>query len=106
LEPRRDYIFLDDLVAAILAALDREHNGLEIMNLGSGTSHSVAELIAIVQSTAGTSWPVVSEKTPRIAEISDVYADISQARNLLHWMPRVSLADGIGRLFHLRQKPA
>lgn len=106
LEPRRDYLFLDDLIAAILVALDREHNGLEVMNLGSGTSHSIAELIAIVQAIAGTTWPVASEKSPRIAEISDVRADISQARNLLHWKPRVSLADGIGRLFHHHQKSA
>ena len=101
LEPRRDYIFLDDLVAAILISLDRRNQGLEIVNLGSGTSHSIAELIELVQSVAGTRWPVVSEKTPRISEISDVCADISHAQNLLGWKPRVSMADGIKRLFRL-----
>ena len=67
----------------------------EIINIGSGESYSVAELIQIVQTICGTKLPVISSGEKRQAEIMNTIADISKAKELLHWSPVTSMFDGI-----------
>jgi nucleoside-diphosphate-sugar epimerase len=102
LAPRRDYIFIDDMVDALLRSIERP-DGLRLFNIGAGISHSVGDIIAIAQSVAGTALPVIAAGNPRLNEIPDVRADISRARATLGWRPAIDLADGIARL--LRPAP-
>jgi nucleoside-diphosphate-sugar epimerase len=95
LEPRRDYVFLEDLVDAILRAEMLTAPGCRIINIGSGKSVSVAEIVAAAQAVAGTSLKVVSRDKKRSNEIPDVVADIAAARDLLDWAPRKGLAEGL-----------
>lgn len=97
LEPRRDYVYIDDVVRAIMSAADRL-GGLRVFNIGSGTSHSVAQLIDIVQQAMDTSLPVVSEGKRRKDEVMDTVADITQAGVHLGWKPAWSLLDGVRRV--------
>ena len=55
----------DDEMDAILRAEDRPAQACEVFNIGSGASHSVAEIIAAAQAVAGTSLPVVSRESRR-----------------------------------------
>jgi nucleoside-diphosphate-sugar epimerase len=95
LEPRRDYVFLADLVDAILRAEALSEPGCRTLNIGSGRSVSVAELVAAAQAVAGTSLKVVSQQKKRFNEIPDVVADITAAREILGWSPRSALAEGL-----------
>lgn len=97
LAPRRDYLHLDDLVAGLICTL-AVRPGCQVYNLGSGSSLSVREIVAVIQSVAGTSLEVVSENKARINEIPDVYADIGKAARELGWRPRIAFADGIRRM--------
>jgi len=94
LKPCRDFLFVDDAVAGLVAAMARPM-GYRVINLGCGMSHSVAEVVDTIQAAAGTRLPVVSDDEERPNEIPDVRADVSRARKLLGWMPRVSFADAI-----------
>ena len=95
LEPRRDYVFLPDLVDAILRAEMLTAPGCRVVNIGSGRSVSVAEIVATAQAVAGTSLKVVSRDKKRSNEIPDVVADITAAHDLLDWSPRSGLAEGL-----------
>jgi GDP-4-dehydro-6-deoxy-D-mannose reductase len=97
LEPRRDYVHVADLVRAIVAAT-RGPAGYSVFNVGSGVSHSVAEVISLVQELWGTSLPVVSEGVRRAGEIMDTVADVSAAARALQWRPQISLAEGLQRM--------
>jgi|SRR5262245_53649840 len=97
LTPRRDFVFLADLVTALTRTIAAPR-GTRVVNIGSGVSHSVAEVIDAIQAAAGTRLPVVSEGEPRPNEIPDVRADITRARTLLDWRPRYSLAEGIKQM--------
>ena len=97
LEPRRDYVHVEDLVRAIVAAT-REAAGYRVFNVGSGVSHSVADVIRLIQEIWGTTLPVVSEAIRRPGEIMDTVADVSAAARGLPWRPEISLADGLRRL--------
>jgi GDP-4-dehydro-6-deoxy-D-mannose reductase len=94
LVPKRDYVYLEDVVDAfILAAASL--SGFKRFNIGSAVSFSVAEIIETVQRAAGTSLPVISVNTARPNEIADVRADIGLARTALGWTPKFSFEDGI-----------
>ena len=97
LTPRRDYIYMADLVDALAKTIDGPR-GYNVFNIGSGSSLSVQELIAVIQSVAGTSLPVVSDGEIRINEIDDVYADIGKARALLEWEPNLTFRQGVEKM--------
>ena len=97
LTPRRDYVYLDDLVYALILTLQHDL-GYHVYNIGNGRSLSVAEIVGVIQSVAGTSLPVFSKNHTRQNEISDVYADISKAYKELTWRPRYSFEEGIKKM--------
>lgn len=100
LEPRRDYIYLDDMVDALIRALNAP-DGFNVLNIGSGISYSVREIIDLIQQEAGTNLPVHSDQTVRQQEIPDVKADIACAEKLIGWVPRHSMVDGIANLLKM-----
>jgi len=94
LMPRRDYLYVDDLIEALMLTMN-VRQGCHLYNIGSGSSKSVAEIVAIIQLVAGTSLPVISQDASRDNEIPDVYADINHARNELGWEPKHTFEQGI-----------
>jgi nucleoside-diphosphate-sugar epimerase len=97
LEPRRDYIYVGDVVDAIVTAIARAE-GFGVFNVGSGTSHSVSELIAIMQQVWGTHLPVRSDGVRRPGEVMETVADIRRAEQHLGWRPRFTLQQGLEAL--------
>ena len=94
LEPRRDYVYVGDVAEAVVRA-QAAHTRFGVFNIGSGVSHSVAELIELVQGIAGTRLPVISSDERRRGEVLDTVADIAEAKRALGWSPRWSLHEGL-----------
>jgi len=105
LRPKRDYVFVEDLVEALLLTMDRAE-GYDVYNVGSGASLSVREIIDTIQSIAGTSKRVVSAEVRRMHEIDDVVADTSRARSRLNWRPRHSFEQGIRKMLQTAGRSA
>lgn len=103
LAPRRDYVYVRDAVDALVRALDAPA-GFHCCNIGSGESHSVAELVELLQSVAGTSLPVICSGKPRAQEIPDVRADINAAQKLLGWKPAFGLAAGLRDMLEVARR--
>jgi GDP-4-dehydro-6-deoxy-D-mannose reductase len=97
LEPRRDYVYVADVVRAIERALECKER-FSIVNVGSGVSHSVNELIAIIQDVFQTKLPVHSARERRKDEIMDTVADITTAKRVLGWVPEWTLRQGIAQM--------
>lgn len=94
LHPKRDYIYLDDLIEGLIKTIESEKK-FSIYNFGSGIEYSVKEIIDIIQMVVGTNKPIVSENIERPNEISSVVADISKAKKELGWAPKHKFEDGI-----------
>lgn len=94
LQPKRDYIYLDDLINGLIKTIDNNKQ-FSIYNFGSGQEYSVKEIIQIIQSVAHTNKDVISEKCERKNEIMNVVADISNAKNDLNWVPKYIFKNGI-----------
>ena len=93
LQPRRDYVHVADVVRAFLAST--RLRGFAVLNVGSGVSHSVAEVIALACRAAGADKPARQTGAVRPADVPDTVADIAAIRATLGWAPRIGLAEGL-----------
>lgn len=92
---RRDFTYVDDVVAATLAAAAAPARA-EVVNVGGGRSVSVAELLEIVGRVAGAAVPTrVSPAQP--GDVEATLADPRKAGELLGWKPQVDLSTGVAR---------
>jgi UDP-glucose 4-epimerase len=90
----RDYVYISDVVAANVAALERGTN--EMFNIGGGIATPDSEIFERVRDLLGkTVQPRYLPRRP--GEIDKICLDISKAARLLEWNPQVSLADGARR---------
>ncbi len=95
LKPKRDYLYIDDLVSAILSVIDAEQSSLDIYNLGYGTSYSVQEVIALTLKLMNKQILVTSTEEYRPNEIMDCYSDSQKFSKRFSWTPKVTLEAGI-----------
>jgi len=113
--PERDFLHVDDAVAAYLAietALDRGEVKGEAFNAGGERPHSVREVVEKIAAVAaeGIEPEYLGGGTPD-GEIDRQYVDSNKLRKLTRWSPRVSLADGLKRTLewyreHPKARPA
>jgi nucleoside-diphosphate-sugar epimerase len=94
LRPKRDFIFIDDLVNAIVLAME-QGNGLNIYNVGSGKSYSVSEIASLIMEITNIHKDLKSQEEIRKNEIMDVRADIRKIQKTLNWSPNISLKEGL-----------
>lgn len=91
---RRDFTFVDDVVAAIVAAAVRQEAS-GVVNVGSGTEWSVAEVLALVGEHLGAEVP--TKLVGPVEEASRTQADLTRVRGLLDYEPKWSLERGVAR---------
>jgi UDP-glucose 4-epimerase len=90
-EQRRDFTHVDDVVKANIAAAERASDIRgEIINVGTGTNHSVNQIADTICSCYTKNFI-----PPRPAEARVTLADISKAKKLLGYMPSIEISDWI-----------
>ncbi len=90
----RDYVYIDDVVAALLSASTAQDVNRLTMNVGSGKETSVTELVAAVERVTGTQAHVL-RNPQQLGGVSRLCADISLARQRLGYGPPMALEDGL-----------
>ena len=93
----RDFVHVSDVVAAILLAAQSEKAPGEVINVASGRSVSLVELIGTLKQVIGPAAAAleIEHQAPRAGDLRASSADISKARALLGYQPRVQLAQGL-----------
>ena len=95
---RRDLLFVEDAVSALLLLAERGEEG-EAYNVGTGESHTVLEVVQTVLRVSGSDLePDVLGGAPP-GEGGERALDSAKLR-ALGWEPRVGLEEGIGRVWH------
>jgi UDP-glucose 4-epimerase len=92
----RDYVFVDDVVEAFVAAGARPGLGGERLNIGTGVASSVLDLYAALRAVTGFG-PEPSFAPPRPGELQAIALDCGEAERKLGWRPRFDLAAGLER---------
>ncbi len=92
----RDYIYVDDVVEGVLAALDSSQKG--VYNIGYGKKVSVLDLLKIIGEVSGKEMQYKHEPA-RPGEVQDSVLDISKIKKDLNWEPKYSLEEGLKKTF-------
>lgn len=93
-EARRDFVYIGDVIDAIVATLDLQADSRLVLNIGSGETRSVLEVVEAIEAATGHRF----ERKYIEARNTDVDVsslDISRAREVLGWTPRTSFESGI-----------
>ena len=98
-ETGRDYTYVDDIVAGVLAAIDytpRPVNGaaFEIFNLGNSNPVKLRELLNLIERVTGKK-AIREHKDQQPGDVPLTWADISKAGRLLDYRPQTPLEDGL-----------
>ena len=93
---KRDFLYVDDCVEAILLAATPDAPRAEILNVGVDEPTTFRDLAVALESLTGARWEYAPFSAERKAqEPGDFYSDISKIRRLLGWSPRTSLREGL-----------
>ena len=93
---RRDYTYIDDIIAGLRAALDYEASAFEIINLGESRTVSLSELVGLLERELGRE-AVIDRQPPQPGDVPQTFADISKARRLLGYDARTPIEEGVRR---------
>jgi UDP-glucuronate 4-epimerase len=89
---RRDLTHVSDVARAVEAALRWPRPGSAVLNLGTGTNHSVLDMLAAV--TPPGYRPRIDYRPAHPADVPATLADIQSAKKQLGWTPRIAFPNG------------
>ena len=92
----RDFTYVTDTVAGILAAAEADDFSGEIVNIAAGREVTISDLARMVVRTCDAAVEPV-HAPPRPADVTRHYGDIAKARERLGWAPTVAIEDGLAR---------
>jgi dTDP-L-rhamnose 4-epimerase len=95
----RDFIHVRDIVQGLVLAMDRPQADYQVFNLGTGVPTTIAEVADMLSQylTDGQVKPQIRSQF-RAGDIRHCYADVSKARGLLGFEPRIPLQKGMADL--------
>jgi UDP-glucose 4-epimerase len=92
-EQTRDFTYIDDAVSANLQAMRVEAEGVSL-NIGGGSRVTVNQVLHLLEDALGEEAKV-SYESPKRGDVRHTFADTTAARNLLGFVPQVTLAEGL-----------
>ncbi len=93
--PSRDFVYIDDVVEATWRCIKPETRGVAALNVGGGQSVTVHEIARSVVEHFGSASPVTVSGAFREGDIRHNLADLTKARALIGYEPKVKFADGL-----------
>ena len=91
---RRDYTFIDDIIAGVRTAIDYDQSDYEVINLGESRTVELRELISLIERELGATAKI--DRQPlQPGDVPQTFADIKKARHLLGYNPQTQIEAGI-----------
>ena len=93
---RRDYTYIEDIIAGVRAAIDYTASDYEAINLGESRTVELRELISLLERELGRE-ALIERQPMQPGDVPQTFADISKARRLLGYNPQTQIEEGIRR---------
>lgn len=90
----RDYVFVHDVIGALIAAAKTEEVG--VINIGTGVQTTTNDVLAVIANSIGVT-PVIIERPDIIDEVKHVALDTSLAKKMLDWTSTTPFAEGVAK---------
>jgi UDP-glucuronate 4-epimerase len=91
---RRDYTYIDDIVAGVRAAMDYDQSKYEVINLGESRTVELRELISLLEKSLDRR-AAIDRQPLQPGDVTQTFADIAKARRLLGYDPQTQVEKGI-----------
>jgi nucleoside-diphosphate-sugar epimerase len=93
----RDFCYVDDVVRAnILAMRSRKRFAGDAMNIASGKAINVREVRKVLEQASGKKLDLI-QKPPRKGDVRHTHADITKAKKMIGYTPKVTFPEGVAR---------
>src|SRR5712692_7470291 len=91
---RRDYTYVDDIIAGVRAAIEYHQSDYEIINLGESRTVELRELISLLEQALDR-HAEINRQPLQSGDVSQTFAEITKARRLLGYNPQTQIEEGI-----------
>jgi len=99
LSPKRDFIYVTDVVAALRAILRAQTRDELVFNVGTGDAYSVEEIVSTVSDLLGETVTITQEdERVRESDRPHLEADVSKISDSVGWTPGIVFHEGLERL--------
>lgn len=99
---QRDFTFIDDIVAGVIAAIDRPIKGMDgmthqhrVYNLGNNQAEELEHFVAVLEDVTGRK-AILDRQPAQPGDVVATYADITRSQNELGFSPKTGIAEGLG----------
>lgn len=94
--PKRDFIFIDDVITGLLNIINSKKKGYDIYNIGTGKSTSIVDLVNSILAFSNKKMRIISKKDKiRKNDVMNVCANISKMNSYFNWKPKILLKKGL-----------
>lgn len=97
--PKRDFVYVDDVVDSMICASTSEISGFEIFNIANGISYSVKEIASELSSlyfkATGNQVSIDYTDVLKKGDVLDTVANIEKAKRILNWHPKIDIKTGL-----------
>ena len=93
-EQIRDFVYIDDVVDGLLTAATAPNINRTVINIGSGTETNLNSLVDQIETAVGRSVNRIYNRA-KVGGVPHLVANVTQAKKLLGFQPKISLADGL-----------
>ena len=101
----RDFLFVDDLIKAIVNCFDNKKSIGQIINIGSGKPKKIKSVILYIKNKIKLGKPLFGKVKLRKDEILTLYPEIKKAKKILSWKPEIPFNKGVDIIIKYYKKP-
>ncbi len=91
----RDFVFINDVVDATVLGIEKETANNQVFNVGTGVATDVITVATELSNNYGIQVPITISGNYRLGDIRHNYADITKAKQLLGFEPKISFKEGL-----------
>jgi len=92
----RDFVFIDDVVAATMLSIEKEEANNSVFNVGTGVATDVVTVATVLKNNYKVNVPIKISGNFRMGDIRHNCADGSKIKKMLGFVPKVEFVKGIG----------
>lgn len=97
-EQMRDFVFIDDVVEAVLRIADTRETEGEVINIATGHSSSIRNIAETIARLCNAEHLLrIGAKPYRESEVSSYFVSIDKMKHLLDWTPPTTVEEGLQR---------
>ena len=100
----RDFIYVDDVVDAIIKSIKSKSSKGQIINIGSGKPQKIIQIINYIVKNLKGGQPILGVIKLRKDETYKIFPDIKKAKQFINWKPKVNFSKGLSKTIRHYEK--